>query len=118
MIWILFAAITITGLIILSGVEYGKRLAAEHRVATLEAGLTALEDEPVGESARCKKAPHYDGACECEERLAAVVTHTMVSEPMNGPPYCRECSEAIAEWVPWSADWHTSVIPSSRGGAS
>jgi len=38
-IWILFAAALITGLIVLSGVEYGKRLAAEHRVATLEAQL-------------------------------------------------------------------------------
>jgi len=46
-IWILFAAVTITGLIILSGVEYGKRLAAEHRVATLEAQLDASEGERI-----------------------------------------------------------------------
>lgn len=44
LLWIGLAATLITGLIILSTVEYGKRLAAEHRVATLETQLTSLEE--------------------------------------------------------------------------
>lgn len=27
--------------------------------------------------------------------------HAMVHDPEIGPPFCRECSDAAHQWVPW-----------------
>lgn len=66
----------------------------------------------------CQRKTHYGEACDCEARLALVVTHTRTSTPL-GPDYCAECSEAISEWVPWPCDatreardvWDGAVLP-------
>lgn len=29
------------------------------------------------------------------------VTHTRAHDPLVGPPYCIECTEAAQDWVKW-----------------
>jgi hypothetical protein len=71
----------------------------------------------VAEANACQRRPHYPGeTCECEERLSLVVTHTKTSTD-RGPDFCAECSEAIAEWVPWPCDQSTRVLPPASGSA-
>ena len=82
-----------------------------HRASRVRALLPTPSDptEPAQQTT-CTKRPHNDNeVCECEERLARVLTHTRTKTP-QGPDYCQECSEAISEWVPWSEDWHQTRI--------
>jgi hypothetical protein len=37
---------------------------------------------------------------ERSRRLDAVTVHTRESTPI-GPDFCRDCSEAISDWVTW-----------------
>ena len=32
------------------------------------------------------------------------VTHTMGHYPENGPPFCKECTEAFGNWVKWPCE--------------
>ena len=32
------------------------------------------------------------------------VTHTMGHYPENGPPFCKECTDAFGDWVKWPCE--------------
>jgi hypothetical protein len=71
-------------------------LLAAHVADAIVAALDAAGLLTVGEP--CPWCPYP--ACECTARLAAVTTHTRTATD-QGPDYCRDCSEAISEWVQW-----------------
>lgn len=58
-------------------------------------------------------APHYDPTevCDCQETLAAVDTHTRINDPRIGPPYCEDCSAAVAEWITWPCPGVRATMP-------